>query len=373
MRTAILLVFYFFTILTASASSERKLTAVKIDLIEALSTKDTTSSLRFQKEFDQTIKVGNDALKKKAAACGYSLETSTAFFEATDPLQAKESGEKSTKSGAWIIVGPRRSNHYLLMAKGSGVTPTVSLMASASEIAQLGPRHTSLSPQNGQMAKAAAKIAKIKTKKKAKYFSVVSEDCLSCVDFADSFNKAAAGLGLQSVGEFKVNGETPDLKYVIETGPGLRPDFVLVPNFSKVSAQVISALSPKLNNILFVGSDGWGDSNFGFLQDDAGALSAKGITVRGFPPVDQALSQFSLGRVIQKAQVEKPTGGPGVAILKALDGITEILCESKPKTKDQFAIAFEKKATKKLSAPFGVSLYKLERSNISYDSQVGIN
>ena len=361
-----------FTVAIAFAASEKTI-PVKIDLVEALSPKDTTSSLRFQKEFDQTIKTGTDALKRKAAGCGYFLETTTSFFDANDPLQAKESGEKSNKSGTWIIVGPRRSNHYLLLAKGSGFTPTVSLMASASEIAELGPRHTSLSPQNMQMAKVAARVAKRETKKKAKYISVVSEDCLSCVDFNNSFNKAAAALGLQAVGEFKIKGETPDLKTISEPAPGLNPDFVLVPNFSKVSAQVISALSPKLNKTLFVGSDGWGDSNFGFLQDDAGALSAKGITVRGFPPVDQALSQFSLGRAIQKSQMEKPTGGPGVAILKALDGITEILCESKPKTKDQFAIAFEKKSAKKLSAPFGVSLYRLERSNISYDSKVGIN
>ncbi|MBS1963089.1 MAG: hypothetical protein JST04_12815 [Bdellovibrionales bacterium] len=345
---------------------------VRVDLIEALSPTDTTSSLRFQNEFELSINTAKANLKAKLDKCGYALETSTAFFDATDPLQAKEKAEKATTDGSWLIVGPRRSNHYLLLAKGSGKTPTVSLMASASEIGDLGPSHVSLSPSNAQMARAAAIESKSRVRSATNYVSITSEDCVSCVDFAQIFEKEAGKIGLKNSGNFSVKGESPQLGGVVEKVVALNPKIILIPNYSKVAAQIISVLAPKLKSALFVGSDGWGDSNFGFLQNDVGVASAKGITVRGFPPVSKGLQLFPLGKAVTRTGKDVPTSGPGMAILKSLDGVAEILCESRPASKEAFSVAFEKTAKRKLSAPFGVSVYDLVSSNIVYEKKVSV-
>ena len=298
-------------------AEESKLIAVRVDLIEALSPKDTTSSLRFQNEFEQVIKTAKAKLEKKLNACGYALETPTTFFDANDPLQAKEKAEAATKNGSWVIIGPRRSNHYILLVKGSGTTPTISLMASATEVQEFGSRHISLSPTNDVMAKAAAIESQRKTSKNSKYASVVSEDCISCIDFSSIFEKEAAKVGMKKVGDFKIKGETPNLQEIVEKLVELKPKIVLVPNFSKISALIISSISEKLKGVLFVGSDGWGDASFGFLQNDSSIQTAKGITVRGFPPIDLALKQFRLGKEISNTGKDLPTSGPGVAILKS--------------------------------------------------------
>lgn len=358
--------------LPALAAQNKPPIHARVDLIEALSPTDTTSSLRFQNEFELAIGTAKANLKAKLSKCGYTLETPTAFFDATDPLQAKEKAEKAESEGSWLIIGPRRSNHYILLAKGSGSTPTVSLMASATELGELGPRHVSLSPSNAQMARAAAAEAKSRVRGATTYASITSEDCVSCVDFAQIFEKEAAKIGLKNSGSFTVRGESPQLDAVVEKVAALNPKIVLIPNYSKVTAQMISVLAPKLKSTLFVGSDGWGDSNFGFLQNDSGVASAKGITVRGFPPVSKGLQLFPLGKAVTRIGKDVPTSGPGMAILKSLDGTAEILCESRPRSKAEFAAAFEKTARKKLSAPFGVSVYELTSSNIVYGKKVSV-
>src|SRR5690242_16972957 len=122
--------------------------SVKVSFIEALAPRDTTSSERFQKDYDKAIEVGKKAVASRLQKCGYDLTTETAFYDASDPLQARERAIDLVKKGSWLIVGPRRSNHYLLLAQGAGDVPTVSLMASASEVSMLGNRHISLSPLN---------------------------------------------------------------------------------------------------------------------------------------------------------------------------------------------------------------------------------
>lgn len=357
-------------LLPISASAATK--SVRVDFVEALSPKDTTSSLRFQEEFEQAISTAKARLQQKLQKCGYSLQTETSFFDANDPLQAKEKAERSAASGSWVIVGPRRSNHYLLLAKGSGEVPTVSLMASASEVSDLGPTHVSISPSNGQMAKVAADESRKLKGKGASYLTIVSEDCVSCVDFADLYHAAAKNLGLKDLGTVKIRGESPDLTEALEKVAATKPQIIVVPNYSKVAAQVISKAAKSSSNPIFVGSDGWGDSNFGFLQNDSSVQSAKGFTVRGFPPVAKSMQLFSLGKAVAASTDKQPTGGPGVAILKSLDAIGEMLCEAKPKTRSEFAARFAKTSKKKLSAPFGVSVYKLSASNIVYEKQAAV-
>jgi len=344
---------------------------VRIDFVEALAPRDTTSSERFQRDYVHAILTAKSLTEKRLASCGYELKTETSFYDSTDPIQARETAAKSSAAGAWMIVGPRRSNHYLLLAQGSPETPTVSLMASAKEVGELGPLHQSISPLNSVMAKVAAKEAAsgIRNKVQKTYFTVVNEDCVACMDFSASFDAHSKSYKLIKLGEARVSGDAPETSSLQEQIESLRPDIVLLPNYSKSAARVMAALEGSKVSPLFVGGDGWGDSKYGFVQNGEHLASATGITVRGLPPVEEGMKSFPLGKklaTLENVGVDTPWSGPGLAIVRLIDRTTDLLCQNRPKHAAGFRETFRLAGRKTYSAPWGVSVYRLKNGILSY-------
>ena len=345
---------------------------VPIHFFEALAPRDTTSSDRFQKEYDSAIQTAKTLASPRLSKCGYQIEEKTVFYSATDALEAHERGQVSEKAAAWMIVGPRRSNHYALLTKGAPNTPSVSTMASSQEIVELAPLHLSIAPSNQVMAGVAVRETKSALSKiqNTTYVSIVSEDCVSCIDFTEHFDKAARPLNLKHLAEYKIQGETPDLKKIVEAVSQSKPAIVLIPNYSKVTAQIVAAIHKVVPDSFFVGGDGWGDSRFGFVQDAADLNGTKGITVRGFPTTDAGLAAFPLGKILlasKDASVTKPGSATALAILKILDGTTDLLCKAKPKTAAEFKSVFLKAGSAAFRSPWGVSIYRLKDGDIKYE------
>lgn len=336
---------------------------VPVNFVEALAPRDSTSSLRFQADFEGAIKLATQATKSQLARCGYELETSFSFYDAGDPLQATEKGSSAQSAGNWLIVGPRRSNHYLLLTKGASKTATISLMASASEVKNLGGLHATLSPLNAQMASVAAVESVRRAKKGATYIAFVSADCVNCVDFADQFSKRTGSLGIKEVAQVRLNAELPDLGPLKEAVSSARPDFILIPNYSKTAAHIMAGLSDSFSGF-YVGGDGWGDSNFGWVQNGPNLQKIRGFTVRGFPPFEKGIKAFPLGKRLEKNS-DLPKSGPALGIIKTVDLLAESLCSQKPKTQADFTRAFEK-ASGKFQSPWGVSIYELNGGEISF-------
>jgi hypothetical protein len=258
-------------------------------------------------------------------------------------------------------------------------------MASSKEVIALEPLHLSLSASNEQIAKKAAQHAKfLLQKQNPTYATILSTDCVSCVDFANAFDSEASKFSFHAwtpkdlnskslpTGHFEVLGDNPNMDKIKEAFKGAAPDFILVPNYSKVSAVIIKALLPLAPNAVFIGSDGWGDSRFGFIQNNDNLEGAKGFTVRGLPPVEKGLAQFDLGQLILKS-----SGSPAIssssslAIVKVVDGITKLLCSENPATKTQFKDAFVKSGKQYFSNPWGVSVFNLREGNIVFDRSFG--
>jgi hypothetical protein len=354
----------------ATANPVKKI-SVPVVFTEALAPKDTTSSERFQKEYEAAITTGKRLTADRLAKCGYEITENVSFYDASESVQALERGKSAEAQGAWLIIGPRRSNHYLLMVQGAPKTPSVSIMASAKEVSELGSTHLSLAASNAKMAAEAAKEAAKLMTTKSGYFSVVSEDCVTCVDFANEFDNAAKKLKLKKLGEQKIAGESPNLDSARAQITKLMPSVVLVPNYSKVSAYVINSISDVIPKAHYIGGDGWGDAKFGYVQNNQNLESARGITIRGFPPTEIGLTQFQLGkRLLENKEMaaQFPGSGTALAILKSFEGISEILCASKPKNKESFAKAFASRGGRQFSAPWGVSVYELKDGNITYRS-----
>jgi len=356
------------TFATVNAFADPAKIKVPVTFTEALAPKDTTSSERFQKEYESAVATGKRHSQEQLAKCGFEISEKLSFYDASDSVQALEQAKKASEEGSWLLVGPRRSNHYLLYIKGAPNTPSVSLMASAREVADSGPLHLSMAPLNGQMASVALKKVKsLAGKDKAEYLSVVSEDCVTCVDFAAEFDKSATANGVKKLAEIKVVGESPDLEPVKRLVKQHSPKFILLPNYSKVSAAVIHAVLPLVPNAIFVGGDGWGDTKFGFVGNNENLDAAKGFTVRGFPPASIGLDQFDLGkRVLKDKNAPDLASGSALAIVRIFDGLAKLLCEAKPADSKAFQSAFKNKGQKLFSAPWGVSIYSLKTGNIVY-------
>ena len=359
----------FILVLTTRAFAEAP-KKVQIDFVETLAPRDTTSSERFQKEYEGAIDLSKSLLKPKLTKCGYELETKTTFYEASDALKAKEIGQKISKTNSWLIVGPRRSNHYLLLVQGAGQTSTISLMAGADDVSKLGPSHTSISPTNSQLALIAAKEARAQNKKSATYMSIVSDDCTACVDFSKAFDIAAKNIGLKKLGDSPITGENFDVEPMKAAFMKLKPSFILLPNYSKVSVRIMNAFNSVPNPPLFIGSDGWGDQRYGFIQSGAGIENIRGMAVRGFPPVEQGLQAFPLGKQALNAKKDLPFSGAGLGLIKIVDEIANTLCAERPKDQQQFTKALQK--NKRLNAPWGVSVYQLKSSEITFLKKVAI-
>ena len=354
----------------ASASAHAAPIQVPVLFLEALAPRDTTSSERFRKEYESTIALGQNLTEKRVKECGYTIAPGTHFYDASDSLQAREKAAAAEKNGAWLIVGPRRSNHYMLVAGGAPSTPSVSIMAGSSEVSALGSLHTTLYASNEKLAKAAVLAVKSElAKKRPKYVSIVSQDCVVCRDFSETFDRHALASGMTKLGDAKIAGESPDLTATLELVASVKPDFVLIPNYSKVSAWVVGAIEKKIQNLLFVGSDGWGDGKFGFMEKNPALGNASGITLRGFPPTEVGLAQFKLGNLALELGSKGafcPTSGPGMAILRAYQGISDLLCQSRPKTFGDFAAAYSATGKRHFSAVWGANLYRLKDGNVEF-------
>lgn len=373
MKSLLSLFIIFILVQTSIASDNIKLTPLKIFFLEALAPKDTTSSDRFQKEYDFAIQTGKELTKKKLNECGYELVDSQKLYDASDTLQAMESSRKAQEEDAWLIVGPRRSNHYLLVAKGADSTPTVSTMASSREVTELNKSHLTIGQSNEVMADVLAKETKANAKKSMKYISIVNEDCLSCMDFSLAFDKTAKLIGLKKLAELKIVGEQPDSQEIEKFYRKYKSDVVVIPNYSKVSAYIIGLIYKINQKTFFVGGDGWGDNKYGFVHNSPQLKKANGLTVKGFPPADKGLGYFELGKEIlaePSRAAAFPSSGSAQSLLKIIEGVVDLVCEARPLNKEQFASAFKKDGQKYFFNPWGVSVFKLSEGEVIFDKTV---
>ena len=351
-----------------SLSANAEIIKVPLSFQEALAPQDTTSSARFEQEYESAIKTGKALLGAELKKCGYELVHTSEFYEASDPLQAKEKAIKAQKEGAWLVVGPRRSNHYLLTAQGADATATVSIMANSGEVFALGDIHATMGVSNISIAQALVKTARTALKSSSiDYVTIVNEDCVFCLDLAKSFDSATQSIG--KLMEIRVVGDSPDLTKIKAALGDKKPKVVFLPNYSKSSGIIMATLKELLPKVVFLGGDGWGTNSFGFIQNGPNLSGVIGYTARGSIPSEQALKSFRTGRALLKnpaAAKQFPESNTALSILKIMEGTTDLLCKSKPKTKADFTSAFRAQAKNYLKPTWGVGVYKLENSDISF-------
>ena len=119
--------------------------------------------------------------------------------------------------------------------------------------------------------------------------------------------------------------------------------------------------------MFFVGSDGWGDARFGFVQNGPDISSARGFSVRGNPPVTEGLKGFALGRkLIASGEDSKFGSSSSLSILRVFDGLEASLCHAKPKSREAFAKDFARTGARHFSNPWGVSIYEIRAGEMTF-------
>jgi len=345
------------------------LTKVRIDFIEALSGKDTTSSERYRAEFESAARTAAHVASGPVRKCGYEIALNVSLSSASDPLSAKEMAENAERSGFWMMFGPRRSDHFILTAKGASKTPAISALASARAIEDLPSHQRSLNPNNSLLAKALARAAHTEhPNTQSTYLTITASNCLACTDFSAKFDAAARLAGLRKLGELTVAGESPDLKAIIPAIEKQNPTFVLVPNYSLAAATIIGQITQALPSApIFLGWDGWGDQNFGFVSGSPKLSKAKGILVRGYLPAPVALRQFAFGRLATKLASKgnaPPASSQGVCHLFGMEKVTKLLCEKRPRSREAFKEVLARAPTGLMSLPWKPVLYRLSGNKI---------
>lgn len=349
------------TLQVVQAKSKPALIDVKIGVMESLSPTAPSSSERYKRFLEAAIYYAAGENETKLSKCGYKLTPSISYFDTYDIQELIDTTKKFEEQNAWVIIGPRRSGHFLTAAKNLEHTPIISTMANADEIYTLNKHTFSMYPTASQLAQ---KLSKQISSYGQTYASVVDVRCTPCVNFSNTFTKSYKGT---QAFKYEVASNTPNLKPLIAKLEKEPVDFLVLPNYSELSGYIISEVHKKYPNIKFVGSDGWGEDTFSLMQGYGINKAVKGIAIRsGVQNQDKNVHYkiYSLEREINGETVNPPNSI--YAVVESIRTISDDLCESKAKDKKQFITYMEKQPQSHFQKKAIYSIYELKDSKLTF-------
>lgn len=362
----ILLISLPVTLFAIQAKTKPALIDVKIGVMESLSPTAPSSSERYKRFLEAAIYYAAGENETKLSKCGYRLVPSIYYFDTYDTQELIKATKKLEESDAWVILGPRRSGHFLTAAKTLNKTPILSTMANADEIYTLNNITFSMYPSATQLAN----ILSVNTKTYgARYATVVDVRCRTCIDFAKAFANANEG---KEAFIHEVASTTPDLKALIQKLHKHPVDFLVLPNYSDLSGYVIAEVHKHYPNIRFVGGDGWGEDSFSLMQGYGVSNSAEGLAIRaGIQKTDKSkhFKVNSLDREINQEIVTPPNSI--FAVVSAIRILTNDLCEAKVENKVAFTKFLSSKPKTHFQTDAKYALYQLANGKLTFTKYVG--
>ncbi len=363
--TRAILIFSVMSSLAFVQPSMAALKPVKIGVSEALATLDSSSSQFYRKSLEAAIAYAVQQYELPAAKCGYKFQVETSYFDNSDKLSSRSSVSLLEASGAWLIYGPRRSDQFFSASQVLGSTPFISPMAGAQSIASLPPPRFTMYPSVDALAATAIR-AVLEKKFGARFASFIDATCLACKDFQESFRRQSEGR-LTEVFYYDGAGDTPDLVQLSGALARSKIDFLLLPNYSKFSGYTISKLQAQFPNLKVVGSDGWGDGQYGFLESFGIYPSIIGLSVRGGAPAEAMASLY--GVRMQDLEIQGKRTSPHYVAYATVDFfriLTRDLCVSRPKTKEDFHAHLKAQNSLHFRSRYGIGVYELKNSQLSF-------
>lgn len=119
----------------AKPQASSALIAVKIGAMDALSGADSKATERFRKGYEAAFFYAIGSNEKLLKKCGYKVELALEEYPFSDPVAPRDAAARLAAAGAWIILGPTNSKHYIIASQASADTGFVSVMAGARAVA----------------------------------------------------------------------------------------------------------------------------------------------------------------------------------------------------------------------------------------------
>ena len=289
-----------------------------------------------------SIRTAEKLFNIKAGACGYQTKITPQMFKNDDYDELIELGRSiNSPQSAWFIIGPRQSEQYLAISEATKEIPSISPLASIQKVFLLEPTHLTMAVRNQDLAKQlATEVAAQKGSKKT-YISIVQKGCIFCREFKEGFKEAARPKGIRELTEFLVDSETPDLASILPQIESADPGYILLPNRWEVVFQIIQQLNKLRVHPILLGGDGWGDAVFGalpFLTSMGRKLDpgVRAILVRAYPDASTQLKKVTSCKLIDECREKPPTHSAGIAYLRIMEKLAELVCKYQPKDYPSF-------------------------------------
>ncbi|MGE4348883.1 MAG: ABC transporter substrate-binding protein [Candidatus Berkiella sp.] len=366
-RVLLLLSALFFTT-GISAEQDKPLIHVKIGLLESLSPTAPSSSERYKRLYESTLYYAIGENDRKLNQCGYKLTANISYFDTFDALDLLENAKQVRKTEPWLVIGPRRSGHIKTALTIIDDTPTISTMANSDTVLNNTPHLFSMYPTTSSLAK--VMVQEVKNRNYGTtYGIIVDARCQSCVEFSKNFqieNPRHQPLFYISVGD-----NTPDIKKLISNIQTLKPDYLVIPNYSELSGYIISETQRINPNLKYVGADGWGEDTFSFIQGYNIHPNTMGMAVR-FGVKKEEKSNFydahSLEREIDGSLVTPPYSI--YSLVSMIRTLTDDLCKTKPINKNEFKKYLLQQSKTHFQTETQYSIYHLQNGKIIFSNYV---
>lgn len=359
-----------------SAAPANPPTVVRLGVLESFSVSEIQSIERMRSAYEAALYYAIGENERRLNRCGYSMRIATEYYDNADKLAPKERASYLENSGVFLILGPRRSEQFIVAAHGVNRTPLISTAASSDDVHQLAPPFFTMYPPIEKFSNALLKALE-KEKYGSRYGSVVDVTCLACRDFENKFDKAAPAKKMVKVFGLEVAGEKPDLKPLIEAIQKNQIDFLFLPVYAKGAGYIIANLQSQFPNLKFAGTHSWGDAAYGLMEDYKvnNRVRAVAVNSNASPEVmGEVYNVYSLDRETRSGVVGPPASAYRVVEFVRL--LTDDLCEraarKKPrlKSKEDFLSYYKTLPSDRFHRKAVLGIFKIENGEYQFSYRI---
>lgn len=329
----LMLVFIFF-------SNAKAMQKISIGIAANFSSMSDSTSNPYSNYFRNAINLAIEENKVALQKKGYEIQIRE-FDYGDDKLRVLETANTAVKSDVIGVIGYIYSSDVFLAGpifeknKLLLLTPT----GSADRIEQLGRYVRRSCFQDSFQGSALANYAF--NKRNIKTIAIISvSDCAYCQSFSNAFKKQFESNGGLVKVDINVLSSDTKFKEAITKLKGQKVDAILVPNYEKISADILSSLMDnQINPKYWLGGDGWGNS-LDLFHKIIGSRKYQALTVSHWHPAIKSIKSENFIKAYLKKFNKNPIDTAVLAYDAATLVIQSILNASNP-TRESIIYAIE--------------------------------
>ena len=207
-----------------------------------------------------------------------------------------------------------------------------------------------------------------------KLITVLDTSCTFCSGFYEKFKRHLEKSNIKESAffEFKRDDDFDErIKSLRALIKKEKPHFILLPNYSKLSGRIIEKTQDLDKNIVYIGSDGWGNGIYGYLITAKIDKDTKGFSIYpGGDPVKfvDKKGWHGLNRHYRGTYLPPATSHAG--IVEVVNRFAKLLCEKRPKNLREFVRATSSLPLDYFKTDQGMGFFVLKNSEFKFSREV---